>query len=309
MSGRNRKQNRRGQTKANRRMPPKTLLIAPDSGLENVSSEIRSISASLQATVLSDVVSRKDVIDAIGDKEWDIVWFATHGDVVGIELSDGILEISSLISIVRNTSASLLVLNTCSGKAIGLELNHELGIDVICVEGEVGDYEAYQFGRFLAQNIKSGLSFRMAFDRARPGQDSRYYYLTQERSSKPSYDARIDDERTIKLMHQVIDELDKKMERRIGRVEESLRSEIERLSASVNNLNDTISKAVVLKPIHRYVYWFAWLFLYAPLPLFVEEFRMMMHVGWQFTILFASVSYALSAILFIYMWWGESYWL
>ena len=308
MSGRNRKQNRRGQTKANRRMPPKTLLIAPDSGLENVSSEIRSISASLQATVLSDVVSRKDIIDAIGDKKWDIVWFATHGTAAGIELSDGILDIPSLTSIVRNTDASLLVLNTCSGKAIGLELNHELGIDVICVEGEVGDYEAYQFGRFLAQNIKSGLSFRLAFDRARPGQDSKYHYLTQERASKPSYDARIDDERTIKLMNEVIDRLDKKIEQRISRVEQSLRAEIERLGESVDSLNKTINSTVVLRPIHRYVYWFAWLFLYAPTPLFVEDLRVFAGVSWQFTVLFASVSYMLSATLFVYMWWGESYW-
>lgn len=287
----------------------RTLLIAPDLGLDNVRNEIRSISSSLQATVLTDEVTRRDVMDAMSNKSWDIVWVAAHGNSVGIELSDGVLSTSDLTSIVRNTNAKLLVLNTCDGKVTGLELNYELAIDVICVEGDVGDSGAYQFGRLLAQNIASGMEYKHAFDRSKPGQNTKYHYLFGSKDSLGidvvMPDHRIDDARTIRMMHEVVGEWGKRLDKRIADVESSLRGDIERINNSIESLDSSVQNSVRLPPWHKQVYFFAWFFLFMPFPLLLKEVRDLSSVGWQAALAIGTFSYAASATLWSYMWWGS----
>lgn len=286
----------------------RTLLIAPDLGLDNVRNEIRSISSSLQATVLTDEVTRRDVMDAMSNKTWDIVWVAAHGSESGIELSDGVLSTSDLTSIVRNTNAKLLVLNTCDGKVTGLELNYELGIDVVCVEGDVKDSGAYQFGRLFAHNIASGMEYKAAFDRSKPGQNTRYHYLFGKRDvdgvDVVLPDHRIDDARTIRMMHEVVGEWGRKLEKRIVDVESSLRKDIERINESIESLDASVQNSVRLPPWHKTAFVAAFALLFMPVPLFYHQVRALWGIEWNAALALSFIAYVMSAALWSYMWWG-----
>lgn len=287
----------------------RTLLIAPDLGLEHVSNEIRAISASLQATVLADEVTRRDVMDAMSNKEWDVVWAAAHGTRDGILLSDGLLTTSDFTSIVRNTGADLLMINTCDSKITGLELNYELGIDVVCVEGEVGDSGAYQMGRFFAQHLANGIKAKDAFDKAKPGQNTRYHFLFGRRDEhgediiRP--DSRIDDARTIRMMREVVDDWGGKIDKRIDGMESSLRGEIESLRGIVRTLQVVVENSVSLPPWHKEAFATAFGLLFLPVPLFYVQVRTILDVGWQLSLVLAALAYLSSAALWSYMWWGN----
>lgn len=153
------------------------LLIAPNVGLEKATEEARAVASSLGAFQLVGKVDRDDVLSAIEQnrRQWDIIWFATHGTEKGVELSDGTLPTDELVALVRNTQAELVVINTCSSRYIGLELHDELGVSVICTQTDAGDLKAYQTGRLLASNLAHGMPVRQAFDRSKPGNNLLYY--------------------------------------------------------------------------------------------------------------------------------------
>lgn len=170
------------------------LLVAPESDLQGAINETRSVSLALHPVVLSGRVTRKDVLDAMSGHVWDVIWFATHGTPTGIVLSDGAVPIADLTSIVRNSGAKLIVLNTCSSRYVGLEIHYELGVDVVTTETDADDLSAYQAGTFLARNLASGMATSDAFERSRPGQHALYYLFT-------AHDGEDAEARTIKLMH------------------------------------------------------------------------------------------------------------
>lgn len=203
-----------------------TLLIAPDLGLEKVADEVRAVSLSLGATPLTGKVTRSDIVNSIGARQWDIVWLATHGNETGVMLSDGSLTISDLTAIIRNTSASLVVLNTCSSRHIGLELHEELGVDVICTQADANDVTAYQAGTFLAKNLAKGLSNRQAFERSRPGQNVLYYLFDGGHQGKTDEDTdgdiiRIMRDEFSKIYH-VLDDLKRDIDRRMSKIQEDV---------------------------------------------------------------------------------------
>ncbi len=251
------------------------LLIAPDLGLEKAADEVRAVSISLNALPLIGRVSRGDVLGAMGTRQWDIIWFATHGNDEGVALSDGPLATGDLAAIVRNTSASLVVLNTCSSRHIGLELHSELGVDVICTQTDANDITAYQTGTLLARNIASGMSVRQAFERSKPG-NNLLYFLFEDKGKRAAEEKRGNEEIIEILygefakMYHALDDLKRDMSRRMDKMQEDMD---EKMSLMAEKFGGVDRRVLVMEtifsrssPVDR---WVAFMFLSVMLIMFI----------------------------------------
>lgn len=270
------------------------LLIAPDLGLPLAADEVRAISLALHPVILNGTVTRRDVLNALTDHSWDVLWFVTHGDDHGIQLTDGYLSTSDLTAVVRASGAHLVVLNTCSSRGVGLELHHELGVSVITTVGEINDATAYQAGALLAAALAETHDVVQAFAASRPGQ-SQNYLLFHNRTRDEG-----EETRTILMLNEwgarlsgKIDGLERRMDREIA----ALRREVETLSSDVR-------QSVRLPTWHRAAFVMAFGLLFLPLPLFYDQVRDGLDVGWQSALALSVMAYAASAVLWAYMWWG-----
>lgn len=271
------------------------LLIAPDFGLTHVQNEVRAVSAALRPAVLTGVVNRQDLIEALRDRSWDVIWFATHGDEKGLRLSDGPISIADLTAVVRTSGASLVVLNSCSSRLIGLELHYELHTAVICTVTEVDDASAYQTGALLAQHLAAGKSIAEAFAASRPGQAKNYYLFDTPQNDETT------EVRTILMLN----EWGSRLSAKIDRIEERLDQEIGVLRQDLNTLSDNVQAAVRLSPWHRVTFVVAFGLLCLPIPLFYQEIRDWLDISWYSALVLTISSYALSMMLWSYMWWGH----
>jgi hypothetical protein len=274
------------------------LLVAPDLGLVHAADEVRAISLSMDCTPLTGTVTRKDLIDALPAKDWDIVWFATHGSVDGIMLSDGTIVASDLAAVVKNTPAELVVLNTCESRLIGLDLHYELGVDVIATVADINDPTAYQTGVLLARNLASGMSNLDSFERSKPA-GARNYHIFSDDSGRNS------DNTTILMMNEVMQMWGKRISDQIEGVEQRTARDIEALRKDLSDMRESISKAVSLPPWYRTAFTAAFFMLFVPSLLHYTEVRGVLGIGWQSAIAFTALSYSGSATLWAYMWWGS----
>lgn len=161
------------------------LLIAPASDLEYVGDETRAVQMALRAVTLAGTVTQRDVVQAISQRSWDVLWFACHGTGNGLQLAAGeTLTISQLTQDARNAGARLVVLNSCESEDIALRIHYELKVDVIATIVETPDVTAFRTATYLAGGLANGLSTAQAFAKARPGQD-RIYRLFSETSETP----------------------------------------------------------------------------------------------------------------------------
>lgn len=272
------------------------LLIAPESGLLATVDEVRAVSRALRPVILNGTVSRRDVLTAIQGNDWDIIWFAAHGDTVGIELSDGHVTVSDLTAVIRASGAWLVVLNTCSSRLVGLELHYELGVSVITTVADVDDKTAYQTGALLAEALAECGETVRAFETSRPGQNANYLLFHDGNRSEAT------EARTILMLN----EWGARLSSKIDVLEKRVDREIQSLRRDVNNLSCHMQTIVRLPPWHRTAFVSAFLLLFFPVPLFYTQVRDLLGIGWQAALLFASLSYAASSVVWSYMWWGGS---
>jgi len=215
------------------------LLIAPDVGLESAKQEVRAVSLALNATLLNGTVTRRDVLDTLHAKHWDVIWFATHGDEHGIQLSDAPLPTGDLAAIVRNSRATLLVLNSCSSRNVARDIHYDLdrGINIICTQAAADDITAYQTGALLARNLAQGLSVRDAYERSRPGNDSLYFLFSadgQRGDNNDEFDALLQIMRNeFSKLWRAIEDSERRVTQRIQEVERKVEQKIE---SAVQNL-------------------------------------------------------------------------
>lgn len=268
------------------------LVIAPDFGLPAAADEVRAISLALHPVILSGSVVRRDVLDALRSHNWDIIWFVTHGNERGIQLSDGDLPTSDLTAIVRSSGAWLVVLNTCSSRLIGLELHYELGVSVITTVGVVDDLAAYQAGALLAQALAETHDVAAAYEASRPGVAAQAYLLFHQPRQSDAEEAR-----TILLLN----EWGARLSSKIDGLERRLDHELAVLRDEINELG---ARAVVLPPWHRVAFAGAFTLMMAPVPLFFDQLREHLAIGWQSAMWLAMMSYIASAIVWSYMWLG-----
>lgn len=211
------------------------LLVAPDVGLDSAKQEVRAVSLALNATLLNGTVTRKDVLDTLHAKQWDVVWFATHGDEHGIQLSDASLPTGDLAAIVRNSRATLLVLNSCSSRNVARDIHYDLdrSINIICTQAAADDITAYQTGALLARNLAQGLSVRDAYERSRPGNDSLYFFFGadgQRGDSNDEFDALLQIMRNeFSKLWRAIEDSERRVTQRIQEVERKIESAVQNL--------------------------------------------------------------------------------
>jgi len=271
-----------------------TLLIAPDFGLSAVADEIRAVSSALRPASLIGQVKRRDLLHALQGHNWDILWFATHGSEIGIELSDGPISISDLTAVVRASGAWLIVLNSCSSRLVGLELHYELGASVITTRTDINDVSAFQTGALLAKALAEGKSVVEAFNDAKPGQAHNYLLFHDARHGEAT------ETHTILMLN----EWGSRLCSKIDGLERRLDREIGALRQKINDLNDNVQTAVRLPPWHRTAFVAAFILLFLPVPLFYTQLRELLEIGWQSALSFAVLAYAASAVVWAYMWWG-----
>lgn len=147
--------------------------------LPSVDSEVGAIvNSGLKPKLLNGHVTRQRVVEAVSTADYDLLWLATHGTELGIQLSDGVLDRTSLISYVRANGIRYVVLNTCDSFRVGNAIAQGAGADVIATIGETGDNRAYETGALLAARLADGDEFRQAYEKSKPGENEDYTYFS-----------------------------------------------------------------------------------------------------------------------------------
>lgn len=160
--------------------PYKTLIIAPPNDLLMVDNEVQQVVNILGAKVLQGDDADIHGFLQMVSQQFDIIWFAAHGDEKGVYLKDGILNTSEITTLARSAGASLVVLNTCSSRNVALGIYDELKIPLVCTITDIPDRTAFITGTIFARKIAEGMGFREAYEDAKPGQNRRYTFLPEE---------------------------------------------------------------------------------------------------------------------------------
>lgn len=162
-------------------MNHRCLIVAPDTDLEFVKSEVMQVVNQLRAKILQGPEATLHGLLSILSEPFDIIWFATHGDENGVYLTGGLVSTSEITTMVRSVGASLVVFNTCSSRSVALTIYDELRIQFICTVKKLPDRTAFVTATIFARKVASGLSFREAYEAAKPGQNHTYLFLPEER--------------------------------------------------------------------------------------------------------------------------------
>lgn len=226
------------------------LLIAPDNThtLPQGAQEAREVSQALRPVVLNGRVTVADILHALDGGPYDLLWLVAHGNENGIALSDGLfITTSQLTAAVRNSGACCLFLNTCSSRSVGLEIAYELGVDVIATVSTIGDTTAYETGALLARNLAKGLTFREAFDKSKPGQNTAYTFFAASGVDAVSGQQQQADQSISMLVNGVGDRLVKQimhLQDRVDSLESTLNKRIDTLERKVDNMQPTPVKKI-----------------------------------------------------------------
>lgn len=163
----------------------KILLIAPQNDLPYASAEVQDlINSDLQVEAMlgadaTELNVTRRIRSATG---FDVLWLATHGDENGIQLSDGVLSISALTSLVRARFA-LVYLNTCKSYTAAQMIQNETVATVICAVKDIPDRDAYRTGSLFAARLSEGMDYLTAYEASRPGGNTLYLFLAGKKKS------------------------------------------------------------------------------------------------------------------------------
>jgi len=150
------------------------LLIAPERKSDVIRSQQEALmreiqSSELQATFLQGTVTRSDVIRELRSGKYDVLMAMTHGYAQGIQLSPGAwLEPQHLGTLAR-FGVSLVVLLACESNVAGQVVMNSAQVDTICHIAPLDSEDAYLVGSLLVQGLANGLTYREAYERAKPG--------------------------------------------------------------------------------------------------------------------------------------------
>lgn len=159
------------------------LLIAPQTDLEFVAAEVQSVANALRPRLLIGNVTLAQAVQELGRTEYQIVWFATHGDAEGIKLSDGYLTPEMLAQLLRPCPPKLLFLNSCSSFNAAMVVHDSVNTAVIGTVCDVPDRDAFVTGsvcaRVIERQFASGqeLDVSAAYQESKPGQNRTYIFL------------------------------------------------------------------------------------------------------------------------------------
>ena len=176
-------------------MQRKILLIAPDiPSLPRLrtDAEVSTIQRNHDTRLLSGVVRSEDVTAAITEKDYQIIWFVSHGEAGGVCLTNEMLSIDALIQYAKSATVELVVFNTCESEPLALRVAGEAAVNVICTiaTSESGDTvklyneDAVRSGSLLAVKLTEDIDYRDAYDAVSSGSSLyRFYGIHSTRSA------------------------------------------------------------------------------------------------------------------------------
>ena len=166
------------------------LLIAPRTDLLYVEEEVQGILRSgLTVTPLLGNVTHADVLREV-EKSYDVLWLCTHGNEEGVLLSDGVLNASLLVALVRD-KFNLIVLNTCESFRVAQLVQNETSAEVVATVLSVPDKEAFQTGTIFARELAKTGDFERAYYAARPGSNRTYVRLAGKTMHNDANDSNV----------------------------------------------------------------------------------------------------------------------
>lgn len=143
--------------------------------LPNGRREVQSVIRSLGVrTALLGPVTRLDLMRAVQDDHFDLIWFACHSGRQGILLTDGWLTGDMLAQMVRGAPPQLIYLNSCESEWVALDIYDSVGCGIICTVAPVMDVDSFVTGATFAYYLAQGMGYRAAFEMSRPGHDQIY---------------------------------------------------------------------------------------------------------------------------------------
>lgn len=159
-----------------------TLLVAPSSDLEYAVNEVQNVANALRPRMLMGHVTLAQVVQELQRTEYDVVWFACHGDADGIRLSDEALTPPMLAQLLRSCPPKMLFLNTCSSFNVAMVVHDSVNTPVMGTICDVPDRDAFVTGsvaaRVIERQIANGhLDVGAVYQESKPGQNRQYILL------------------------------------------------------------------------------------------------------------------------------------
>lgn len=120
------------------------LLVAPGLGLQTT-AEVRDLTTLHRVTVLSDIVTRRDVYQAAGGG-YDVIHFSSHSNDERVSLSGNeCLTDTDLLQVARIAGAKLVFFNSCyAGRLAHYLMGHGVAL-AIHTNQELQDADAWTF--------------------------------------------------------------------------------------------------------------------------------------------------------------------
>ena len=178
----------------------RVLYVAPDYSQSTITDRQQRLLTDIAATGLNVTpllghVTTAQIVQRLRGGQYDVLIFMAHGYPAGILLAttpagqpNEELTPAHLSSVARY-GLKLVVLLACDSVTVGSMVATSAQVDTICTVTELDSETAYLTGSLLAQGLADNLDFRAAFEKARPGHDVDYVYLTARRvdtDSKPT---------------------------------------------------------------------------------------------------------------------------
>ena len=148
------------------------LLVAPGLGLQTT-AEVRDLTTLHSVTVLSDVVTVRDVYQKAGGGRYEAIHYASHSNEQMVELSNNQFLIDNdLLQIARMSGAKLVFFNSCyAGRLAHYLVGHGVQL-AVHTNLDIQDEEAWKFP----------LAFYGAVARLGNGRAAAYVHAYQESS-------------------------------------------------------------------------------------------------------------------------------
>lgn len=154
-------------------------MIAPTHpDLPSIDAEVAALTRHHEVERVIGVVRDIDILRAVENNEYDILWFATHGGPEGVLLSNGILSAEGIGQYVATSGVKLCVLNTCASEDVAFKIVAGGDTDMVyTITDQVKDEDALRFGSLFGGELAKTDNFQEAFTVAAGPGATKYRYL------------------------------------------------------------------------------------------------------------------------------------
>lgn len=157
-----------------------SLIVAPGANLD-VDHELQRLINTLRPTnvLLGSECTLLNLVDALKNQHYDLVFFLGHGTAAGIELADGSASSATIAQVLRGARVRCVFINTCESVYVAIRLHDEVrNAAVIATVGEVENDVATITGVLFAQHVADGASWREAYELSKRG--DKYVYINDQ---------------------------------------------------------------------------------------------------------------------------------